>query len=161
MTASYRYHGGSPQRCARNNPPMLTLDALDTRLSIPTRQLSTPGPDAVQLQHILRTAVRVPDHGKRVPFRFLRITGPARASLAVAAAERLREREPEAGEAVIDKLRTRFLMPPLTIAVVAKLLSAVYALVLALAIFTLLPELSSSLTTWVNTIWASCMLNAP
>ena len=65
--------------------------------------------------------MRVPDHGKRVPFRFLRIAGPARALLAAAAAERLREREPDAGDAVIDKLRTRFVLPPLTIAVIAKL----------------------------------------
>ena len=55
---------------------MLTLADLDTRLSVPTRQLSTPGPDAAQLERILRSAVRVPDHGKRVPFRFLRIAGP-------------------------------------------------------------------------------------
>ena len=99
---------------------MPTLD-LDSRLSVPTRQLATPGPDAAQLQRILRSAVRVPDHGKRVPFRFLRIAGPARALLAAAAAERLREREPDAGDAVIDKLRTRFVLPPLTIAVIAKL----------------------------------------
>ena len=99
---------------------MPTLD-LDSRLSVPTRQLATPGPDAAQLQRILRSAVRVPDHGKRVPFRFLRIAGPARALLAAAAAERLREREPNAGDAVIDKLRTRFVLPPLTIAVIAKL----------------------------------------
>lgn len=101
--------------------PSLTLDTLDTRLSVPTRQLSTPGPDAAQLQRMLQTAVRVPDHGKRVPFRLLRIAGAARADLAAAAAERLREREPDAGEAVIDKLRTRFLLPPLTIAVIARL----------------------------------------
>ena len=102
-------------------PATLTLDALDTRLSVPTRQLSTPGPDAAQLQRMLQTVVRVPDHGKRVPFRLLRIAGPARAMLADAASARLREREPDAGEAVIDKLRTRFLLPPLTIAVIAKL----------------------------------------
>ena len=54
---------------------MPTLD-LDSRLSVPTRQLAAPGPDAAQLQRILRSAVRVPDHGKRVPFRFLRIAGP-------------------------------------------------------------------------------------
>lgn len=99
----------------------LTLDALDTRLSVPTRQLATPGPDAAQLERILRTAVRVPDHGKRVPFRFLRIAGAARALLAAEASNRLREREPDAGEAVIDKLRTRFVLPPLTIAVIARL----------------------------------------
>ena len=104
MPASYRYHGGSPQHGRKTMPAMLSLDALDTRLSVPTRQLATPGPDAAQLQRMLQTAVRVPDHGKRVPFRFLRIAGPARANLAAAAAERLREREPDAGEAVVDKL---------------------------------------------------------
>ena len=99
----------------------LTLDALDSRLSVPTRQLATPGPDAAQLLRMLQTASRVPDHGKRVPFRFVRIAGATRALLADAASVRLRERDPEAGEAVIDKLRTRFLLPPLTIGVVARL----------------------------------------
>jgi nitroreductase len=88
---------------------------------VPTRQLAAPGPDAAQLQRMLRTAVRVPDHGKRVPFRLLRIAGAARARLAEAASVRLLERDPEAGDAVVDKLRTPFLLPPLTLAVVARL----------------------------------------
>ena len=100
---------------------MLTLDALDTRRSLPTRQLAAPGPDATTLQRMLATAVRVPDHGKRVPFRFMRISGDARTALADAAEARLREREPDAGDAVVAKLRSRFTMPPLTIAVVARL----------------------------------------
>jgi nitroreductase len=100
---------------------MLTLDALDTRLSVPTRQLTTPGPGDAQLLRILQTAARVPDHGKRVPFRLLRITGNTRMALANAAVARLREREPEAGDAVIQKLRTRFSAPPLTLAVIARL----------------------------------------
>lgn len=102
-------------------PPMLTLDALDTRLSVPTRQLAAPGPDDAQLLRMLQTAARVPDHGKRVPFRFLRIAGDARLALADAAETRLREREPDAGDAVVQKLRTRFTAPPLTLAVIAKL----------------------------------------
>ena len=97
----------------------LTLDALASRHSTPTRQLDAPGPDDAQLLRMLDTAVRVPDHGKRVPFRFLRIAGAARTSLADAAEGRLREREPDAGEAVIDKLRSRFTTPPLTLAVIA------------------------------------------
>lgn len=99
----------------------LTLPALDRRRSVPTRQLDAPGPDHPQLLRILQTAVRVPDHGKRVPFRFLRIEGDARRALADAAEARLREREPEAGPAVAEKLRCRFTLPPLTIAVIAKL----------------------------------------
>ncbi|RZA21246.1 MAG: nitroreductase [Lysobacteraceae bacterium] len=100
---------------------MLTLDALDTRLSVPTRQLAAPGPDAAQLLRMLQTVVRVPDHGKRVPFRFLRIEGQARIALADAAEARLREREPDAGDGVVEKLRTRFTLPPVTVAVIAHL----------------------------------------
>ncbi len=100
---------------------MLSLDALDTRLSVPTRQLTAPGPDAATLQKMLATVVRVPDHGKRVPFRLLRIRGDARTALADAAHARLLALEPDSGEGVIDKLRNRFTAPPLTIAVIAKL----------------------------------------
>ena len=99
----------------------LTLSALDRRRSVPTRQLAAPGPGQAQQLRILQTAVRVPDHGKRVPFRFLRIEGDARQALADAVEARLREREPDAGPAVAEKLRTRFTVPPLTIAVIAKL----------------------------------------
>lgn len=100
---------------------MLSLDALDTRLSVPTRQLTAPGPDAATLEKMLATVVRVPDHGKRVPFRLLRIAGDARMALADAAHARLLALEPDTGDGVITKLRTRFTMPPLTIAVIAKL----------------------------------------
>ncbi len=100
---------------------MLTLDALDARRSTPTRQLAAPGPSPAQLLRMLQTAARVPDHGKRVPFRFLRIQGDARAALAEAALARLHERQPEADAAAKDKLRTRFTLPPLTVAVIARL----------------------------------------
>ncbi|MFS8136966.1 MAG: nitroreductase [Thermomonas sp.] len=100
---------------------MLSLEALDTRRSVPTRQLAEPGPDAATLQRMLASVVRVPDHGKRVPFRLLRIQGDARTALADAAEAHQREREPETGDAAISKLRTRFTAPPLTIAVIAKL----------------------------------------
>jgi nitroreductase len=100
---------------------MLSLEVLDTRRSVPTRQLAAPGPDAATLRRMLASAVRVPDHGKRVPFRLLRIYGDARHALADAAETRQREREPGTGDAAITKLRTRFSLPPLTIAVIAKL----------------------------------------
>lgn len=99
---------------------MLTLDALDSRRSTPTRQLGEPGPDDARLLRMLQTAVRVPDHGKRVPFRFLRIAGAARERLADAAASRLLEREPGSSAGVVEKLRTRFLLPPVTVAVIAR-----------------------------------------
>ncbi len=98
---------------------MLTLDALDTRRSTPARRLTAPGPDRAQLLRLLQTAVRVPDHGKRVPFRFVCIEGDARMALADAAAARLLARDPAADDAATHKLRTRFILPPLTLAVIA------------------------------------------
>jgi nitroreductase len=64
--------------------------------------------------------VRVPDHGKRVPFRFLRIQGDARLELGERLAARSLARDPNAGEAAIEKDRNRFAHAPLVIAVIAK-----------------------------------------
>ncbi len=95
--------------------------ALDTRRSVPSRQLADPGPDAATLLRMLQSAVRVPDHGKRVPFRFLRIAGDARQRLGAALVARTLERDPEAGETVLDKERHRFAHAPLIVAVIARL----------------------------------------
>ncbi|WMJ67912.1 nitroreductase [Stenotrophomonas sp. 24(2023)] len=97
------------------------LLALDARRSVPSRQLGEPGPDPQALQRMLASAVRVPDHGKRVPFRFLRIAGDARHSLGDFLAEQTRLRDPNAGQAQIDKDRQRFSHAPLVIAVVTRI----------------------------------------
>ena len=97
------------------------LTGLDSRRSVPSKQLSEPGPDDAVLLRMLRSAVRVPDHGKRVPFRFLRIHGDARHSLGEALVVRALERDPAAGDAAIDKDRHRFAHAPVIVAVIAKL----------------------------------------
>lgn len=94
---------------------------LDARRSTPARQLTSPGPDQPTLMRMLQSAVRVPDHGKRVPFRFLRISGEARNALGAALVGRLRGRNPDASDAEIDKERHRFSHAPTVIAVVARL----------------------------------------
>lgn len=98
-----------------------SLQALDARRSVPSRQLGEPGPDPDTLNQILRSAVRVPDHGKLVPFRFLRIAGKARHALGAFLAERTLQRDPQAPPAAVDKDRQRFSHAPLVIAVVARL----------------------------------------
>ena len=95
------------------------LDVLDARRSVPAMQLCDPGPDTPQLLRMLRSAVRVPDHGKRVPWRFVRIQGPARLALGEQLARRSRQRQPEASDAVIDKDRQRFSHAPVIVAVIA------------------------------------------
>ncbi len=70
---------------------------------------------------MLQAAVRVPDHGKLVPFRFLRIQGDARHALGEALAARTLQRDPHAAEAAVEKDRARFSHAPLVITVVARL----------------------------------------
>lgn len=97
------------------------LPALEQRRSVPSLQLGEPGPDEATLLKMLAAAVRVPDHGKLVPFRFLRIRGDARHALGEFVARRSQQRDPQAAAAVVEKDRKRFSHAPLVIAVIARL----------------------------------------
>ncbi|WP_115512440.1 MULTISPECIES: nitroreductase family protein [Xanthomonas] len=98
-----------------------SLQALDARRSVPSKQLGEPGPDEDTLLRMLASAVRVPDHGKLVPFRFLRISGDARHALGDFLAERTQAADPLAPPAVVEKDRNRFSDAPLAIVVIASL----------------------------------------
>ncbi|MGV7165783.1 nitroreductase family protein [Xanthomonas citri] len=98
-----------------------SLQALDARRSVPSKQLGAPGPDEDTLLRMLTSAVRVPDHGKLVPFRFLRISGDARAALGDFLAERTQAADPLASPAAIAKERGRFADAPVVIVVIAAL----------------------------------------
>lgn len=80
-----------------------------------------PGPDQPTLLRMLESAVRVPDHGKRTPFRFLKIEGDSRHALGALLAERSRAKDPQASDSAIEKNRLRFSFAPIIVAVVAKL----------------------------------------
>jgi len=98
------------------------LHLLNTRQSIPVRLLGEPAPDKATLMRMLEVACRVPDHGRRVPFRFIQIHGAARDALGEAVAERgKRRRWPNVDELMYAKDRERFSRAPLVVAVVAVL----------------------------------------
>lgn len=97
------------------------LTSLHHRRSTPSRLLADPGPDATQLESILRCAVRAPDHGNLVPWRFLTIQGEARLRLGELLAARSLERNPGATPAVVEKDRLRFSHAPVVLAVIARL----------------------------------------
>ena len=97
----------------------MTFDCLDRRRSVPSRQLAEPGPDTAQLEAMLQAASRVPDHGKRVPFRFLRISGEARAAIGELLAARKLALDPEASDASLQKERERFSFAPVIVTVIA------------------------------------------
>ncbi|CAD7377796.1 nitroreductase family protein [Xanthomonas arboricola] len=98
-----------------------SLQALDARRSVPSKQLGEPGPDDDTLLRMLASAVRVPDHGKLVPFRFLRISGDARQALGDFLAERTQAADPLAPPAAVEKDRNRFNDAPLVVVVIATL----------------------------------------
>lgn len=98
------------------------LQFLNSRLSVPSKQLAEPGPDDATLLRMLQAAVRVPDHGKLVPFRLLRIQGQARHALGETLAARTLQRDPQAPTAAIEKDRARFSHAPLIITVIARLI---------------------------------------
>jgi nitroreductase len=95
------------------------LDFLQRRLSVPSRQLGPPGPDAAQLDALLALAVRVPDHGRLTPWRFIRIAGDTRRAFGMRLADLMLARDPAADPAKVDKERNRYDAAPLVLAVVA------------------------------------------
>ncbi|MGH8029733.1 MAG: nitroreductase family protein [Arenimonas sp.] len=100
-------------------PSDAALAALDARRSVPSRLLGAPGPTPDQLLRMLASAVRVPDHGKLMPWRFLRIEGDTRQRLGNLLAERARQIDADAPDAAVAKDRQRFNFAPTILAVIA------------------------------------------
>jgi nitroreductase len=102
-------------------PPLSPIDALLSRTSVPPRLLTEPGPSDAELDLILDAALRAPDHGNLKPVRFVLVRGAARQRFGDMLARAARQRQPDAPEALIEKLRTWPCTPPLLIAVAAQL----------------------------------------
>lgn len=99
---------------------MPSLADLNTRISTPSRLLQAPGPTAAQLAQMLEAAMHVPDHGRLAPWRFVQISGEARLALGEILVARLREREPDASTAALEKERLRFACAPCIVTVVGQ-----------------------------------------
>ena len=63
-------------------PSRAVLDFLARRRSASAATLRAPAPNPEQLQDLLRLAVRVPDHGKLAPWRFILLEGEAKTRFA-------------------------------------------------------------------------------
>jgi nitroreductase len=100
-----------------HDPALLTM--LATRRSSKVAHLSDPGPDRATLEAILQLAVRVPDHGKMAPWRFVVIAGDARAKLGEAAATIARASRPDADNSLEEIERARFQRAPVVLGVVS------------------------------------------
>lgn len=93
------------------------LDFLLTRRSRPAKMLRAPGPDDATLVRMLTAAVRVPDHGKLEPWRFVVLEPAALARLATMTEARGAALGMDADK--IEKAAQSFRDSPLVVAVVA------------------------------------------
>src|SRR5690242_3587107 len=101
-------------------PPMShPLSFLTGRVSVPSRQLAEPAPDGDELRALVTAAVRVPDHGKLVPFRLIALRGAAKRAFGEQLAD-IAGRNPAISEAKREKERTRYDFAPLVLVVVAR-----------------------------------------
>ena len=96
-------------------PSPEVLAFLARRRSASALTLAGPGPDAAQVNDLIRLAARVPDHGKLAPWRFVILEGDAK----VAFAARLEAVAQARGDAVAVAKLGKLKAPPLVIAVVA------------------------------------------
>lgn len=97
-----------------------TFELLLSRRSGSAKAMKGPGPDAEELDRILSAGVRVPDHGKLTPWRFILFQGEGRKRMgeilaAVVAGER--DSSPER----IAQERERFLRAPIVVGVVSRI----------------------------------------
>lgn len=97
-----------------------TVDFLLSRRSILARMMEGPGPDDKDLRRILQTGLRVPDHGRLAPWRFIVIRGEARERLGGVLAETFKRKTPDAIEEQIEIERERLTRAPVVVAVVSK-----------------------------------------
>lgn len=83
------------------------------RRTTPQRLIGAPGPDESQMRMIAEAAGAAPDHGKIKPWRFLMVTGEARANLGRIFVDAQRQRDPETPEDVFEKLSRQTGFAPL------------------------------------------------
>src|SRR5258706_6539977 len=101
-----------------NLPAPETLDLLLSRRSGSAKAMKGPGPSATELRRILAAGVRVPDHGKLTPWRFIIFEGEGRARMGEILAECIASERDSSPER-IEQERNRFMRAPVVIGVVS------------------------------------------
>jgi nitroreductase len=97
------------------------LSLLEQRHSVASRQLGEPAPDEATLQALFTAAIRVPDHGKLVPFRLIRLQGAGKRAWGEQMTALALRKRPDISPVKLEKERLRYSYAPLVIVVVARL----------------------------------------
>lgn len=98
---------------------MDAMTLLHSRASVGPKHLVEPGPDEAQLRLMLEAALHAPDHAELVPYRFKVVSGDARKAMSRLFGEAARRAGKDAAGVALDEERA--LLPPVTVAVVARL----------------------------------------
>ena len=97
------------------------MNALDLMLSRESAlKLQSPGPSADELEQMLASAVRAPDHGRLRPWHFIVIDEDRRAAFGAVMAESLRRRDTSASEPELQRERDKAFRSPVIVVVAAK-----------------------------------------
>jgi len=96
-----------------------TLDFLLSRRSGSAKAMKGPGPGAAELDRILAAGVRVPDHGKLTPWRFIVFEGEGRRRMGDVLASVVAGQHDVSSERVAQE-RERFMRAPVVVGVVSR-----------------------------------------
>lgn len=96
-----------------------TATLLATRRSGKPRDMIAPGPDSAQLRQILEAAMRVPDHGKLAPWRFVIVEADRRTAFAELLKDAYRAEKPEAGRLELEAMDQFAQQAPVLVAVLS------------------------------------------
>lgn len=97
------------------------LDAIARRRSASAKFLVAPGPDEATLAAALKAGSLAPDHGRLVPFRFVRIADASRERLAGVFEEATRQDMPDAPAAELEKARDKALQGPCLVGLIVRI----------------------------------------
>ena len=101
------------------NDTSTVLTFLKSRKSASAKAMTGPGPSKAQMDEILEIAVRVPDHGKLAPWRFILIEGEGRATIGEGFAQVWAKNNPSHGAESLDFQRGLFMRAPVILVVVS------------------------------------------
>jgi nitroreductase len=90
------------------------------RRSIVVRNMAEPGPSSDDLENIMRAGMRVPDHGRLTPWRFIIIRGDSREKLGTILGEAFRKSNPDCIDEQVEIEEERFARAPTVIAVISR-----------------------------------------
>jgi nitroreductase len=96
------------------------LSLLLSRRSGSAKRMTSPGPNAAELETIFEAATRVPDHGKLTPWRFILFEGDSRRRFGEALARCFRATNPAADDERLSVERQRFQRAPVVVAVISR-----------------------------------------